>query len=99
MMDKNIILEDVIIVREMERIISEYSGVEEAAVLIDQLCAHKKEFIAFVQLDGSQIIEEEALFNYCRQKINESLSIEFCKLPKTPTGKVARHLLKPPGGK
>lgn len=91
-------LEDVIKVRDLERTLNELPGVEEAAVLIEVLPDGEKEFAAFVQLDGSRTVEKETLVTVCRQKTNVALKIEFCELPKTPTGKVARHLLKPASG-
>jgi len=98
MAEASVSLEDVMKVRDMERIISEFPGVEETAVLVDELPGGEKEFIAFVQLDGSCAVEKETLATHCRQKMNVSLKIEFCELPKTPTGKVARHLLKQASG-
>lgn len=94
----NISLEDVIKVRDLERALNEFPGVEESAVLIKELPGGEKELIAFVQLDGKCAVEKEALYAQMAQKVDVSIRIEFCELPKTPTGKVACHLLKAASG-
>ncbi len=94
----NISLEDVIKVRDLERALSEFPGVEESAVLIEELPGGEKELIAFVQLQEGCQVEKETLSAQLRKKMDVSLRIEFCKLPKTHTGKVARHLLKQASG-
>ncbi|MEW5899286.1 MAG: hypothetical protein AB1652_08990 [Bacillota bacterium] len=94
----NISLEDVIKVRDMEKALNEFPGVEACAVLIEELPGGEKEFIAFVQLDGKCAVEKEALCAQMTQKMDVSMRVEFCELPKTPTGKVARHLLKAASG-
>jgi len=98
MAEANISLEDVIKVRDMERMLNEFPGVEESVVLIEELPGGKKEFIAFVQLRESCQVEKETLSAQLRQKMDVSLRVEFCDLPKTLTGKVARHLLKAASG-
>lgn len=98
MTENDVYLENVIMVRDMERIISDFPGVEETAVLVEELPDGRKEFIAYVQLDGSCAVEKEALADHCRRKMDVPLRIEFCELPKTATGKVARHLLKQASG-
>ena len=94
----NISLEDVIKVRDLERVLNEFPGVEESAVLIEESPGGEKELIAFVQLDGKCSVEKEALFAQMVQKMDVPIRIEFCELPKTPTGKIARHLLKAASG-
>ena len=98
MAEANISLEDVIKVRDLERMLNEYPGIEGSAVLIEELSGGEKEFIAFVQLEGNFFVEKETLSAQLRQKADARVRVEFCELPKTPTGKVARHLLKPASG-
>ncbi|MCL6447017.1 MAG: hypothetical protein K6U04_02525 [Armatimonadetes bacterium] len=93
----NISLEDVIKVRELERALNEFPGVEACAVLIEELPGGEKELIAFVQLDEKCTVEKEALRAQMTKKIDVSMRVKFCELPKTPTGKIARHLLKAAG--
>lgn len=98
MSEEGISLDDVLRVREMERLLNEFPGVAESAVLVEALPGGQKEFIAFVQPEGGSVLEKEELITFFREKTRLDLRVEIRELPKTPTGKVARHLLKAASG-
>lgn len=95
---ESVSLEDVLRVREMERLLDEFPGVAESAVLVQEMPGGEKNFIAFVQPEKGCALDKEKLAAFFLERTKITLRVEVCDLPKTPTGKVARHLLRAASG-
>lgn len=93
MVDTDINLE----VRELEILIGQLDGVIDVVVISIDQGEGSVLLKAFVETENDEtILEEKTVINYCLENSgskNIPSSVIFCKIPRTPSGKVARMIL------
>lgn len=83
-------------VRELERLISRMDGVNDAVIVPVQQPSGRAMLKAFVETAASNQINAQSIINYCLKQSNRGTApatVTFCKIPRTPSGKVARQIL------
>lgn len=83
-------------VRELERIIGLIKGVSDVVVISVQQPSGKELLRAFVEAENGSQLSEQSIIKNCLEKSTRGrapASVTFCKIPRTPSGKVARQLL------
>ena len=83
-------------VRELEKLIALIKGVSDVVVVSVKQPSGEEILKAFVERESSVEISEETIISYCRNKPTRGRalsSVTFCKIPRTPSGKVARQFL------
>jgi fatty-acyl-CoA synthase len=85
---------------EVERVLKEFEGVEEAAVIGIPDDRWGEVGCAFVLLKEGVRVSNRAIIAHCRDRLAKYKipgKIIFCKdFPRTPLGKIRKFLLKPP---
>lgn len=83
-------------VRELEKLIGHLSGVCDVVVISVTQPSGDEVLRAFVEAESSDQISEQAIISHCLKKSTRGRapnSVTFCKIPRTPSGKVARQFL------
>ncbi|MCL6610913.1 MAG: hypothetical protein K6T66_05150 [Peptococcaceae bacterium] len=83
-------------VRELERLISRLKGVSDVVVVSVQQPSGGRILKAFVELESNNQLNEHSIINHCLLRSSRGRapsSVTFCKIPRTPSGKVARQFL------
>jgi acyl-CoA synthetase (AMP-forming)/AMP-acid ligase II len=84
----------------VERVLKEFEGVEEAAVIGVPDDRWGQVGCAFVLLKKGVRVSNRTLIAHCRERLAKYKipgKIIFCKdLPRTPLGKIRKFLLNPP---
>jgi long-chain acyl-CoA synthetase len=87
--------------REVERVILEFPGIDEAAVVAIPDSAQGSEVKAFIVLKIDERPDSQALMQFCLSHLPMYKCPKFIeyveKLPKSPTGRVLKRLLKQNG--
>lgn len=84
-------------VRELEKLIGLIDGVSDVVVISVRQPSGKEVLKAFVEAENSSQLSEQSIINQCLEKSTRGrapASVTFCKIPRTPSGKVARQLLQ-----
>jgi fatty-acyl-CoA synthase len=83
-------------VRELEKLIGRIKGVSDVVVILLDQPSGGQTLKAFVEPEDNRSLNAQSIINYCLKK-SSSLrapdSVYFCKIPRTPSGKVARNVL------
>ncbi|MCL6477103.1 MAG: hypothetical protein K6T65_01680 [Peptococcaceae bacterium] len=83
-------------VRELEKLIACIEGVSDVVVIPVQQPSGGEVLKAFVEAENTVQLNAQAIISYCREKSTQGkapASVTFCKIPRTPSGKVARQFL------
>lgn len=83
-------------VRELEKIISLIQGVSDVVVISVQQSSGDSLLRAFVEPEENNGLNAQSIINYCLRKSTckrAPVSVTFGKIPRTPSGKVARQVL------
>ncbi len=92
MVDTDINLE----VRELEKLIGDLDGVNDVVIINVNKSNDKTLLKAFVEKEDGSVINEQAIIRHCLEKSTRGRApsaVIFCKIPRTPSGKVARMFL------
>lgn len=83
-------------VRELEKLIAQIKGVSDVVVVSVRQPSGEEVLKAFVEPESSVELSEQSILSYCRNKPTRGRalsSVTLCKIPRTPSGKVARQFL------
>lgn len=83
-------------VRELEKLISRLKGVSDVVVISVQQPSGGRILKAFVEPENNNQLNENTIISHCLSKSARGQapsSVTFCKIPRTPSGKVARQFL------
>ncbi len=83
-------------VRELEKLIGCINGVSDVVVVSVQQPTGGRVLKAFVEPESNNQLNEHAIISHCLKKSSRGRapsSVTFCKIPRTPSGKVARQFL------
>lgn len=83
-------------VRELEKLIARIDGVSDVVVISVPQPTGGQMLKAFVETDTGDQLNESAIISHCLKKSTRGRapsSVTFCRIPRTPSGKVARQFL------
>lgn len=83
-------------VRELEKLIARIEGVSDVVVIPVQQSSGGEVLKAFVEAENTGQLSAQSIISYCLKKSARGkapASVTFCKIPRTPSGKVARQFL------
>lgn len=83
-------------VRELEKLIAQIKGVSDVVVVSVKQPSGEIILKAFVECESSVGLSEQSIISCCLSKPTRGRalsSVTFCKIPRTPSGKVARQFL------
>ncbi|MFZ5646433.1 MAG: AMP-binding enzyme [Bacillota bacterium] len=83
-------------VRELEKLISAIQGVNDVVVISTAHPSGDQVLRAFVETEDDRELTAQLIINHCLKKSTchrAPVSVTFGKIPRTPSGKVARQLL------
>ena len=83
---------------EVESVLLAFPGIKEAAVVSTQSSLSEDEVKAFIVLQEGVMIEPETIIDWCRERLADFKIPRYLtftqSLPKTPTQRVAKYILK-----
>jgi len=83
---------------EVESVLLTYPGIKEAAIVATQSSLSEDEVKAYIVLDEGVSIKPESIIDWCQERLASFKIPRYLKfsksLPKTPTQRVAKYILK-----
>lgn len=82
-------------VRSIEKLIAPFGGVGDVVVISVPQPSGGNHFNAFVEPDEKSLLSVEKITDYLKNSEYKDIpvSVVFCKIPRTPSGKAARQAL------